>query len=498
MPRKNNRGRIAAVTLICTGFLIVLALFQNAAAVGQRQEPITLKPPFTLEVDDRVSANDFSPVLPSASRLLTETFGGGFDPTVGVTGTTTAWRVFIDSASDPAHYWERVIPALSSTYADTAWAPCGLCDGSDLDPDTDNYPANVGAWLIYGPVNLSNYYAAEVVFNYQLALDPSVDGSGFNDFFFFGASDDGTRFTGSKGAVTGSSWQTRTLYLGDHVGKSSVYLGFYFHSDGAANNGKGAFIDNVSLRAMPYLNTFLPSVASNFAAATPAPSSLYLHTFSVGGDNDPDFVAWGQKYTSLSGGSIIYEQNIQSSGNPGSSMYLFNTQIDQVTLAGPNLSVSGNYEISADFNVTKGKDNARYGLIFGAEGGAFGRSGSTPTFNIDTHYYKFSLQFDPGDDDPDDFQLERCETNGKDCVDLIPRTTIPSGAAADGAWDTVAVRRSGASIVLLINGVQIGSASDGSYTGARKFGLFIQSGLFNNGTNPLRVSFDNYRVGQLP
>jgi hypothetical protein len=68
----------------------------------------------------------------------------------------------------------------------------------------------------------------------------------------------------------------------------------------------------------------------------------------------------------------------------------------------------------------------------------------------------------------------------------------------DGVWDHVTVRRQGSAIVVLINGVQLLSVTDGTYTGARRFGMFIQAADFNNTMNPLEINFDNYRVTQLP
>ncbi len=483
--------------------LIALIVFQ-AVAASEPPEPIALKPPFVFHADSRIlsgaSANGFPPVPPSATRLLTETFGSGFNPSVGVTSTTTAWRVFIDTGSVNNAYWARVLPALSTVYGDTAWAPCGVCDGSGRDPDIDNYPPNTGTSLIYGPVDLRDYYAAEVTFNYLLDAPPTLD-----DSFFYGASDDGTNFTGvPESVLSPSSWQTRTLFLGDHVGKSSVYIVFHFRSNGDANVGRGAFVDNVSLRAAPYLKTYAPLINKNFAVATPTPQFRYNYTFDSGlGGDDPDFIAWGRAYSSGSN-PVIYEQG-GGPGRSGDGMYLYNTQLNLVSMAGPDATAPTNFEISADFFVNTGKDNARYGLIFSADSTTFRRNAvGEPRFDANTNYFKFALVFPAGsgNDTAADYKFERCAGDSANCIDVVGRTALPGGLGlAKGVWHTMTVRRQGAAITLLVNGTVIRTISDGNLIGDREFGMFIQSQNANGvppDKPPLEVFFDNYRVTQLP
>jgi hypothetical protein len=180
-------------------------------------------------------------------------------------------------------------------------------------------------------------------------------------------------------------------------------------------------------------------------------------------------------------------------------MYLYNTQTFLTSMAGPNLTAPADFEIRVDFKVYKGKNNAHYGVVFEAGNSTFGRSGSTPTFDINTNYYKFGLQF-PGaaGNVPADYRLERCDGNGSSCTKLVDRTQLPSGAAVTGVWDTITIRRQGATITVLVNGYQLISISDGTYTGQRKFGMYVQSADVNGTANPLEIDFDNYRVRQYP
>ncbi len=503
--QKKTSSRWGAITalLVSLAFLVALIVFQSAVAIGQYQEPVPLKPPFVFhEADPAMGASSFTPLPPTASRLLTETFEVGFNPSFGVVGTTTKWYIFTDTNS-VNFYWNRVPPSVSGAYVDTAWVACGTCDGTpgtSRDPDTDNYPANLGTWMIYGPVDLTDYYDAELTFNYLLDADPAVDGSGSGDFFAFGVSDDGTDFTGElhSGSSSFTEWMTPTFKLTDYAGKSSVYLGFYFHSNGDANAGKGVLIDNVSLRAAPYILSYLPQVARNFAIATPTPTPApYLYNYrwdSGAGEGDPDLIAWGGTYTRVSGGTTIYEQ-----GLGGGGMYVYGTQPYDIVMAGPNLTAPENFEIIVDFDVFKDKNKARYGVIFGASTNTFNRSGGLPGFNTAGSYYRFGLQFpDSGSQDkPTYYRLERCEGDPYNCVNIVDRTDLPSGLA-DGNWDTVTIRRQGSSIVVLVNNTQLISVSDGTFTGAREFGIYIQSQESNSTTSPLEIDFDNYRVRQYP
>ena len=500
--KTSSRWRVVVTTLVSLAFLVALIVYQSTAAQEQPPPVTPLNPPFEFQVDHQAFiASGFPAVPPSATRLLTETFGSSFNPSLGVTGTTTMWRIFTDTGS-VANYWARVIPLLSTTYADTAWAPCGPCDGSGLNPDSDDYPADMGTWLIYGPVDLKDYYGAEVLFHYLLDANPAMDGSGSNDYFGVGFSDDGTRFSGFQltGDLTSIGWQTGTLSINvaGLANKSSVYVGFYFTSNNDANTGRGVFIDNVSLRAAPYILSYLPQVARNFAIATPTPTQTpYLYNYrwdSGAGEGDPDLIAWGGTYSHASGGTTIYEQ-----GLGGGGMYLYGTQPFDIVMAGPNLTAPENFEISVDFDVFKDKNKARYGVIFGASTNTFNRSGGLPGFNTAGSYYRFGLQFpDSGSQDiPTYYRLERCEGDPYNCVNIVNRTGLPSGLA-DGNWDTVTIRRQGSSIVVLVNNTQLISVSDGTFTGAREFGMYIQSQESNSTTSPLEIDFDNYRVRQYP
>jgi hypothetical protein len=491
---------VTATLLLSVTFLVALIVFQSAAALGQRPEPVTLKPPFKFQVDARASAAGGFPGVPiTATRLLTETFGDAYQQTASITGTTPAWRYYVDPGDTTSVYWNRVISQVTDIYTDTAWASCGICNGGiigSLNPDTDPYPDGQGAWLVYGPLALTGYYAAEATFNYWMDVRAG-------DGFWFGVSDDGTTFTGSQipfdGAFSSGGWLTHTFNLGGYAGaaKPDVYLGFYFRSNTDMSAGKGVFVDNVILRAVPYRSTFLPVTARNFAIATATPTYLYNYTYGDGtNSSDPHLLAWGGTHT-YPGGSV--GQGLVTGGNPGGAMFLYEKNQGEVAMAGPNLASPTNYEISVDFKVIDDKNKARYGVIFGADAGVFGRDAqSKPTYNVNGDYFRFGLQFpDSGAQNvPTFYRLEKCAGDYANCTSVVNKTPLPANLV-DGVWDTVTVRRSGTSISVLVNGTTLFSKDDASYTGAREFGVYIQR-QDDGGAGQLEIDWDNYRVSQLP
>jgi len=244
----------------------------------------------------------------------------------------------------------------------------------------------------------------------------------------------------------------------------------------------------------------MPYTVKNLSYASPTPMFIFNYAFDSGlGGDDPDFKEWGGPYSKANGG-VTYEQGLIG-GRSGDGLYLYNTQFNLTTFAGPNKIAPTNFEISVDLHVTKGKDAARYGIIFGAASKTFGRNGNTPTFDTESTYYKLGLRFPDAnasiDNTPAFYQLERCNGTSFSCTKLIEKAPLPSGLAA-GIWDTLTVRRQGSSITVLVNGTELQTVSDDTYTGALEFGIFIQSAGANNTTNPLEIIIDNYIVSQLP
>ncbi|HAG08521.1 MAG TPA: hypothetical protein DCK87_03000 [Desulfotomaculum sp.] len=122
----------------------------------------------------------------------------------------------------------------------SAWcADIGIEGCNDLDPEYDNYPDNMDAWMVYGPFDLSDATSAHMTFYHWTKTE-----AGFYDGFFYGASSDGKNFDGLELTGDLTPWRQETISLDEYCGDSSVWVGFNFYSD-AAVTYKGTFVDEL-------------------------------------------------------------------------------------------------------------------------------------------------------------------------------------------------------------------------------------------------------------
>lgn len=226
-----------------------------------------------LEIDAQPPITE-KPELPVlwGKLLMSEDFEGLFpDP-------SSKWSAFdVNGNVEGEYYWDDDdYKPHSGTHS--AWCADGGADG--LDPAVSSYPHNAMSWMEYGPLDLSGYSAAELKFYLWL------DSESCCDKIFWGASTNGTNYSGysRKGQTTG--WEQISLdltdvpTLGNLAGQGEVWIGFTFQSD-PAKAYKGAFIDDIELWGYYPPNTeFLPSVFNNMDNSKPAP--VYPN------DYDPD------------------------------------------------------------------------------------------------------------------------------------------------------------------------------------------------------------------
>lgn len=148
------------------------------------------------------------------------------------------------------------------TGAASAWIEGAASDRGCNGLDRVYHP-NESARLRYGPFDLSNALTATLTFDVWLWQQ-------IGDSFLWGASLDGTSFTGitvTEGFAT--TWAAQTLDLaavpglGDLRGQSNVYIGFVWQADDFGETFGGAFIDNVRV---------VKGVASESETATAAPT----------------------------------------------------------------------------------------------------------------------------------------------------------------------------------------------------------------------------------
>ncbi|MDD5288771.1 MAG: Ig-like domain repeat protein [Dehalococcoidales bacterium] len=180
------------------------------------------------------------------TTVMSESFEGTFPPTNWARAT---------SISGSPTWGQTSYTAASGSYS--AW-----CSGTAGSPGT--YANNMYAWLVYGPVNLSDATAGTFSFS------PWVQ-TATGDSLRYSASINGNNFYGYTYGGAQSSWQSRNIdltswgSLGNLCGQSQVWFAFIFVSD-ASTTGIGAFVDAVQLQkytgVKPQVSTISPSQSS--------------------------------------------------------------------------------------------------------------------------------------------------------------------------------------------------------------------------------------------
>ncbi|MCX9012675.1 MAG: carboxypeptidase regulatory-like domain-containing protein [Candidatus Methanoperedens sp.] len=154
------------------------------------------------------------------------------------------WGIYGDPTWDDTNYM-----AYSGSWS--GWSARGGTNG--LDPAVSNYADNMNAWMIYGPIDLSDASDAAVTFSHWTRTEQNYD------WFSYAASIDGSYFYGYD--LTGDlspwwdpwPWNDVTFdlksvpTLEDLRGKPNVWIAFSFWSDPSYND-KGTFLDEIYIK----------------------------------------------------------------------------------------------------------------------------------------------------------------------------------------------------------------------------------------------------------
>ncbi|HTP08246.1 MAG TPA: hypothetical protein VMP08_08355 [Anaerolineae bacterium] len=504
--------RIVPIIVIVVGLLLVSAvMIQQVAA----QDGGGLKPPFKLHKPANLAAplSGVPPLPLSAPIVMSETFDSGFAYNVrynhDVSITTVPWHLVDDTGHvEHSYTWGRVD---SAPMTDTLWVAKTTPPSASSPIEAGQpYTKNMQAYAIYGPIDMQDYTSAFISITYK--MDTLV-----GDDFGVAFSTNGTDFTmpvGRSGRNPSLSATNTDYYLfPDNTRyQSHVWIALVFTSQDNDNiDALGVFVDEVVLRANPAYKIFMPLIRRDptptaTPTLTPTPAGyVYNYDFGSGLNTDPQFATWGGKVTDAScyttdTGGCKWGQDIVTSGHPDGAMTMYQTGLNAIAGASPNNLTPANFELSADFYVIQGKSDARLGLIFNAGNSTFGRSGSTPTFDPDSYMYKFDLQFNESDNTVMSYyRLQRCDNKFSTCSNDVEKSTLPAGLVGNsGSWNTIKIQRYGTNIKVYVNGSLLVNINDGNYVNLYKYGLFLQTKLLNNSTNPLRIRFDNVRVRTLP
>jgi hypothetical protein len=208
-------------------------------------------------------------------EIKRETFEGVF-PNAG-------WTLIDANPNDKKEYlWDDDTYRRHWGYW-AAWPANGGDNG--YNPATNpRYPPNMASWMIYGPFDLSNARAAEVVSWLWRQIEVNYD------HLFFGISPDGGTFYGWQWDGT-ADWQEMRFGLDSYLGDASVWVGWLFNSDSTIQY-EGPWVDDILIRKYVPGEVTVQGVfkyadrGSNEANALGRYTKVYLYEQDPGGTDD--------------------------------------------------------------------------------------------------------------------------------------------------------------------------------------------------------------------
>lgn len=136
--------------------------------------------------------------------------------------------------------------------------------------------------MIYGPFDLSDAKTAETAFWLWRQIEVSYD------YVFFGISSDGSSFSGYQWDGT-AGWEEKRFGLNDHLGDSTVWVGWLFTSDNTIQY-EGPWVDDIVIRKyvpgqVTAQGTFFYTERNGNAAPVRF-AKVYLYDQDPGGTDD--------------------------------------------------------------------------------------------------------------------------------------------------------------------------------------------------------------------
>jgi hypothetical protein len=177
-----------------------------------------------------------------AVTIMSEGFEGVWPPDPGL------WTAYDgDGSASGEYYWDDVSYWDGAAYRAHSgqWSAWPANGGPVTVNPPAPYPANMKSWMVYGPFDLSEYSSAWLDFYYWIYSETHYD-----LLFWRASGDDFATFT--QGSVSGDlrSWTYQSMDLADFLGDSSVWVAFYFQSDGTVAYD-GPFVDDIGIYGVP-------------------------------------------------------------------------------------------------------------------------------------------------------------------------------------------------------------------------------------------------------
>jgi hypothetical protein len=404
-------------------------------------------------VPGTVRSSETQQALPEGWQdILNETFDGGIG---------AGWTVTDTSTTDGGEYMWGTATFTYTSPITAAWMVGGGADGSGLVAGTDEYTDNVDSWLIYGPLDLSRVFQADLTFDWWLD-------SASGDWFTWCVMTDITDLTeGCSGApkISGSirTWISGTLSLDDYANTAtSIYLVFHFTSNGDGQRGDGVFVDNVVVRGYYGHLSFLPAV---WREPTPTPSG-YEDNFS---------------------GPTTWEMVQKTEGRPGtwwdirnSSGYLkimVDERWDHIIASPRVVSTDPPFEIEASIYFHQRSWSSGYAIVFGSADEHFQSS-----------YYRILAVYTQ--DGVMKYQVKRMRGTDTTERTILDWMDIPIWVLDGREWNTWRIVRDGSHIRIYVNGHLLNDLTDSAITGKGYFGILTSTWEFK----PIEVWVDYYNV----
>ena len=465
---------VAVVTALIIA-LPILALVQEPAVAAP---PPPLKGPFKfIELPSDYKANSLSgTALLTPTVIYSDTFDN-FVPVINPNLNIPGWQLFVNGGATDQK-WGRILLS-DSIFTNTLWST-GYYSPQQSAGST--YVPNMDTWVVYGPLNNNKFRQFQVQFDYYLDTDPGAS-------FGWAASADGQNFCGPTklSGHIGQWLRNVTFDLPSCPGQSGtpVYLAFFFQSDASAPSGLGAFVDNVVISGVPWLNMYLPYVrrdptptASPTPIASPTPviqigTLVKLYTYET--EEQP---RWCQNDNADQNWTAVLEQ---PAGGTSKAYRIWVNRPD-IRMESPQYDPPANYGIETKFSFfgMNGFDmyahrGARFGLIFSVEGVVFN---PWDEYHCDADpsgdgYYQFLLKINDAGNGYD-YKLRRL-AKGSEVWAYADWLPVPSAISISSTgYNTLRLNRNGSGIAVYINGGLVVNTVEGTWTGTRWWGFFIE------------------------
>ncbi len=232
--------------------------FAVDVSVGEAMAPVAELPQAPVELTNEGAVRLVLPGLNVESLPMNPSTADDPPAQVGALATWTTLMTQGFEGAFPSAGWSLGWASNGYTWGTTshransgtrsAWcAETIKVTGTDLNAPGP-YANNMNAWMVYGPFDLTNATAAELLFAYWYKTEPT------DDVLFYGASVNGGTFYGYSFSGDSSGWRSTTLnlanvpVLGNLCGYRQVWIAFAFRSDGSLTY-EGAYVDDILLRA---------------------------------------------------------------------------------------------------------------------------------------------------------------------------------------------------------------------------------------------------------